>query len=64
MQDPEAKVMIISHNDSSVGIRLRVWVKSDDYWDVNFALLEQVKRSFDQFGVEIPFPQLDVHLSK
>ena len=64
LTDPAAKVMITSHNDSSVGIRLRVWVKSDDYWDVNFALMEQVKRSFDQFGVEIPYPQLDVHLSK
>lgn len=64
LQDPEAKVMITSHNESSIGIRLRVWVKSDDYWDVNFAILEQVKRSFDQFGVEIPLPQLDVHLSR
>ncbi len=64
LTDPAAKVMITAHNDSSIGIRLRVWVKSEDYWDVNFALMEQVKRSFDQFGVEIPFPQLDVHLSK
>ncbi len=64
LQDPEAQVMITAHNDSSIGIRLRVWVKSADYWDVNFALMEQVKRSFDQFGVEIPFPQLDVHLTK
>lgn len=62
--DPAAKVMITSHNDSSIGIRLRVWVKSEDYWDVNFAIIEQVKRSFDQFGVEIPFPQLDVHIAK
>lgn len=64
LTDPQAQVMIIAHNDSYIGIRLRVWVKSDDYWDVNFAILEQVKRSFDQFGVEIPLPQLDVHLSK
>ena len=62
--DPAAKVMITSHNDSSIGIRLRVWVKSEDYWDVNFAVMEQVKRSFDQFGVEIPYPQLDVHIAK
>ena len=64
LTDPAAKVMIISHGESSIGIRLRVWVRSEDYWDVNFAIIEQVKRSFDQFGVEIPFPQLDVHLSK
>ncbi len=64
LTDPAAQVMITSHNDSSIGIRLRVWVKRDDYWDVNFAIIEQVKRSFDQFGVEIPFPQLDVHIAK
>lgn len=64
LTDPPAQVMITAHNESSIGIKLRVWVKSGDYWDVNFAILEQVKRSFDQFGIEIPFPQLDVHLSK
>ncbi|MBQ4509083.1 MAG: mechanosensitive ion channel [Clostridia bacterium] len=64
LTDPAANVMITSHNDSSIGIKLRVWVKSEDYWDVNFAIIEQVKRSFDQFGVEIPFPQLDVHIAK
>ncbi|MBR2025321.1 MAG: mechanosensitive ion channel [Clostridia bacterium] len=64
LTDPAAKVMITSHNDSSIGIRLRVWVKSADYWDVNFDIMEQVKRSFDQFGVEIPYPQLDVHIAK
>ena len=64
LSDPAAKVMITSHNDSSIGIRLRVWVKREDYWDVNFAITEQVKRSFDQFGVEIPYPQLDVHIAK
>lgn len=63
LTDPAAKVMITSHSESAVGIRLRVWVKRDDYWDVNFAIMEQVKRSFDQFGVEIPYPQLDVHIA-
>ena len=64
LTDPEPRVMITAHNDSSLTIRLRVWVKSSDYWDVTFDTKEQVKRSFDQFGVEIPFPQLDVHIAK
>ena len=64
LTDPEPQVMITAHNDSSITIRLRVWVKSADYWNVTFDTTEQVKRSFDQFGVEIPFPQLDVHLAK
>lgn len=64
LTDPAPVVMITAHNDSSITIRLRVWVGTDDYWDVNFNMLEQVKRSFDQCGVEIPYPQLDVHIER
>ena len=62
--DPEPRVMITSHGNSAIGIRLRVWVKNKEYWDVNFAILEQVKKTFDQFGIEIPYQQLDVHIAK
>ena len=41
---------------------MRVWCKSGDYWDVNWALLENGKRALDQAGIEIPYPQLDVHM--
>ena len=63
LKDPSPAVMISAMSDSSVKIKLRVWVKKDDYWDVNFSMLEQVKLNFDQFGIEIPFPQLDVHIA-
>ena len=63
LDDPKPAVMICSHSESAIGIKLRVWVKSEDYWDVHFQMLEQVKRSFDEFGVEIPYPQLDVHIA-
>ncbi|MBR2444910.1 MAG: mechanosensitive ion channel [Clostridia bacterium] len=64
LDDPKPVVMITEHADSAVIIRLRVWVKTEEYWDVYFSTMEQVKRSFDEFGVEIPYPQLDVHMSK
>ncbi len=64
LEDPKPETMVISHGDSSVGIRLRVWVKNSDYWDVNFNILELVKINFDKNGIEIPYPQLDVHLAK
>lgn len=64
LTDPAPVVMITSHNDSSITIRLRVWVDTENYWDVHFDMMEQVKRSFDQCGVEIPFPQLDVHIER
>ena len=64
LSDPAPKVMVTSHKDSAIGIRLRVWVKSSDYWDVNFAMIELVKRTFDDKGIEIPYNQLDVHITK
>lgn len=64
LTDPAPAVMIVAHNDSSLTIRLRVWVDKDDYWDVTFDMLEQVKRSFDQCGVSIPYPQLDIHIER
>lgn len=64
LTDPEPKIMIAEHGESSVTIRLRVWVKSDDYWDVNFDMLELVKKTFDDTGIEIPYNQLDVHITK
>ena len=48
--------------ESSVNIVVRVWVKSADFWDVHFYLLENVKREFDKQGISIPFPQRDVHI--
>ena len=51
------------HGDSSLVFVLRVWTLASDYWTVYFDLMEQVKVSFDQEGIEIPYPQMDVHLN-
>lgn len=48
--------------DSSVNMLLRVWVPTDQYWNTKFRLTETVKLSFDEAGIEIPFPQMDVHV--
>lgn len=50
--------------DSSVNLVFRSWVNSGDYWPVYFALNERVKTRFDEVGIEIPFPQVDVHTDK
>ncbi len=50
--------------DSSVNFAFRVWVKTPDYWAVYFDLNENIKKRFDAAGIEIPFPQMDVHLTK
>ncbi|MBE6664505.1 MAG: mechanosensitive ion channel [Ruminococcaceae bacterium] len=62
--DPQPEVMISSHNDSSITIKLRVWVKTAEYWDVYFSMYEQVKRSFDEYGIEIPYPHLNIKIDK
>lgn len=62
LSDPAPFVRVSAHSASSIDIVTRVWVKSDDYWTVNFDLLEAVKKAFDEGGIEIPFSQLDVHV--
>lgn len=59
---PAPRVVMTAHADSALIFRLQAWCASEDYWDVCFALFEGVKRTFDRKGIEIPFPQLDVHL--
>lgn len=62
LTDPTPFVRVASHSASSIDIVTRLWVKSDDYWDVNFYMLEEIKKAFDQNNIEIPFNQLDVHV--
>lgn len=62
LSDPEPFVRVSEHGASSINIVTRVWVKTEDYWTVNFDILEAVKKAFDENGIEIPFDQLDVHV--
>ena len=56
------EVMVEALADSSVNLKLRVWVKSEDYWGLFFDVTEKVKKQFDGASISIPFPQQDVHL--
>ena len=56
------QVMVEELADSSVNLKLRVWVKSEDYWSLYFDVIEGGKKQFDKAGISIPFPQTDVHL--
>ena len=57
-------IFVKTLNDSSVDFTVRVWTTNDNYWPVNFHIIEQVKKSFDAAGIGIPFPQMDVHLKR
>lgn len=50
--------------DSCVELGCRFWVKSEDYWQTRWDMLEAVKLCFDENGIEIPFPQVDVHMKE
>ena len=58
------KVVCKAMADSSVNICLWAWVKQEDYWEVFFRLNEQVYSKFGENGIEIAFPQVQVHMSK
>jgi small conductance mechanosensitive channel len=62
LADPAPTVGVLELGDSSVNFAVRPWVKTADYWDVYFALTEEVKLRFDAEGISIPFPQRDVHV--
>lgn len=64
LKDPEPLVAVAELADSSVNFNVRPWVKSDDYWNVRFDVTEKIKLAFDERGISIPFPQMDVHISK
>jgi small conductance mechanosensitive channel len=61
LKDPAAFVAVSELADSSVNFVTRSWVKSGDYWGVYFDTLEKVKLVFDEKGISIPYPQMDVH---
>ena len=62
LQNPAPVVYVNELADSSVNFTLRVWSKTEHYWDTHFYLIEQIKFTFDKAGIEIPFPQRDVHI--
>lgn len=62
LKDPAHLIVVEALADSSVNIKVRVWVNTADYWGVFFAMTETVKKTFDKEGISIPFPQRDVHM--
>lgn len=62
LKTPEPFIELGNLNSSSVDLTVRVWVKSADYWTVFFGMNEQVYKAFAAEGINIPFPQMDVHV--
>ena len=61
LEDPAPRVAVLELADSSVNFAFRPWVRTDEYWDVYFDTMEKIKLQLDEKGIQIPFPQRDVH---
>ena len=64
LKSPEPLVAVAELADSSVNLVVRPWVNSPDYWRFRFELMEAIKNNLDEAGIEIPFPQMDIHMNK
>lgn len=62
LKDPAPFIALEELADNSVNFVVRTWVESSNYWNVFYSMNEEVYRSFEQEGLSIPFPQMDVHL--
>lgn len=64
LEDPAFFVGISMHGDSAINFAVKAWCKTEDYWTVYYDLLETVKVRFDEEGISIPYPQMDLHVKK
>ena len=62
LKDPEPLIGVANHGNNAVEMDLKVWCDTDDYWDVKYYLEEKIKTAFDENGIQIPYPQMDVHI--
>ena len=64
LTDPAPFASVNKYGDSTVEYVLKVWTKTDDYWDVHFAINEKIRETFKKAGVEMSYPHLNVHIEK
>lgn len=64
LKEPEPFVRVEAYRDSSIGIALRVWVDNDHFASVKADILEDIMKAFIREGIEMPYPQMDVHVIK
>ena len=62
--NPSPFAAVTAYGDSAIQYTLRVWVKNADYWNVFFTVNQNVKKIFDEQGIEMTYPHLNVHLDK
>ncbi len=64
LSDPAPFATVTKYGDHAVEYILRVWCKTDDYWNVNFAIHKNIRQTFNAHGISMTYPHLNVHLDK
>lgn len=59
---PAPTIGVLALADSSINIAVRPWVKSEEYWKVYYDTLQAIKEELDREGIQIPYPQVDMHI--
>jgi small conductance mechanosensitive channel len=64
LKEPAPQILMSELANSSVNFSVRMWTKASDYWNVNFDMNEKVFKVFNDNGINIPYPQVDVHINQ
>lgn len=64
LPDPPPITVISDYSDSAIKISAKAWVKNSDFWDANYALMEEIKLAFAENEISFPYNHLDVHISR
>jgi len=64
LDDPQPNVTVNELADSSISLTLKPWSENDDYWKLRHDLTKTIYNEYNKAGIEIPYPQMDVHLDK
>jgi small conductance mechanosensitive channel len=62
LKDPAPGVAITGLGDSAINLQLRAWTKTEDFWEVKGYLTKAIYETYMKEGIEIPFPQVDIHI--
>ncbi len=64
LSDPASAVTVNDFGDSAINVTLKAWTDNDNYWTVKNQLTKGIFQTYTKKGIEIPYPQLDVHTDR
>ena len=64
LADPAPFAALTAYGDSAISYTVRVWTKTEDYWDVYHKINRRIRDVFQEKGIEMTYPHLNVHLDK